>query len=266
MRWIGQPHAGSEGGAPFLLVIGNAYLHKNRIHALQLLTSLRRNEQWTGTLVLAGGHPPFGGSAAVERRYLEADPSEAEYVLDLGSVSASLKAWLYRHASMVLYPTLSEGFGLVPFEAAAFGTPVAYSRRSALAEFLPETGALLEGWNADETSARIADVLANPQRGQDIVEAIRKAGRNLTWRELRNVIWKIHREVVRRPPGAASAFGGIAIGPVVASLTEGERRMLKAYRRSSRMAFALDSTVSLATAGMRWKKRQSARWRIRHVK
>ena len=33
--------------------------------------------------------------------------------------------WLLRHASVVLYPTSAEGFGLVPFEAAQFGTPTA---------------------------------------------------------------------------------------------------------------------------------------------
>ena len=44
-------------------------------------------------------------------------------VVDLGAVDEPAKARLYRDAAAVLYPTLSEGFGLIPFEAAAAGTP-----------------------------------------------------------------------------------------------------------------------------------------------
>jgi glycosyltransferase involved in cell wall biosynthesis len=245
--WLG-------GGAQFLLVIGNAYLHKNRIHALQLFTSLRRNEHWTGRLVLAGGHPPFGGSAAIERRYLDADPSEAEHVLDLGSVSESLKAWLYRYASIVLYPTLSEGFGLVPFEAAAFGTPVAYSRRSALGDFLPETGALLEGWNSDVSARRIADVLGDPAVGREIVDAVRESGRCLTWERTARGYLEIYENVLMRRAGFSLAFGGLTIGPEIATMAPTEQLLLKIYRRS-RVAKAVLDSISAVVTGVRWTKR-----------
>jgi glycosyltransferase involved in cell wall biosynthesis len=248
------------GGAPFLLVIGNAYLHKNRIHALQLFTSLRRNERWIGTLVFAGGHPPFGGSAAIERRYLDADPGEAEYILDLGSVSESLKAWLYRNASMVLYPTLSEGFGLVPFEAAAFGTPVAYSRRSALADFLPETGALLEGWNSDVSARRIASVLGDPAAGRAIVDAVQESGRLLTWERTARDYLGIYKGVLRRRAGFSLALGGLAIGPEITTMTPTEQLLIKIYRRNSILKSALDSVAATASAGRRW-----AEGRKRHV-
>ena len=248
---VDMPSA-SRLGEPFLLVIGNAYLHKNRIHALQIFTSLRRNERWTGTLVLAGGHPPFGGSAAIERGYLDAHPSEAEHVLDLGAVSESLKSWLYRHASMVLYPTLSEGFGLVPFEAAAFGTPVGYSRRSALADFLPETGALLEAWNADVSAKRIADVLADPAAGRAIVDAVLESGRRLTWERTARDYLRIYEHVLTRRAGFSLALGGLAIGPEIAAMAPTEQLLLKIYRRSSVVKSALDSIATIATAGRRW--------------
>ena len=131
-------------------------------------------------LVFAGGHRPVGVSALLERTYLGAHPEDADHVLDLGPVSEGLKTWLDRHAAMVLYPTLYEGFGLVPFEAAAFGTPSSYSRRSALGDFLPDDGALLEGWNADVSARRIAGVLADPSAGRAIVAAVRESGRQLT--------------------------------------------------------------------------------------
>jgi glycosyltransferase involved in cell wall biosynthesis len=240
---------------PFLLVIGNAYLHKNRMHALQVFTSLRRDEHWSGTLVLAGGHPSFGGSAAVERRYLDGHPSDAEHVLDLGPVSESLKAALYRHASMVLYPTLSEGFGFVPFEAAAFGTPVSYSRRSALAEFLPETGALLDGWDADVSATRLAGVLADPTAGRAIVDAVRESGRILTWERTARDYLAIYEQVLTRRAGFSLALGGLAIGPEIAVMAPAEQLLLKIYRRSRAARVVLDAFATAGAAGVRCTER-----------
>ncbi len=46
------------------------------------------------------------------------------------------KAWLYAHAAAVVYPTIYEGFGLVPFEAAAHGTPCLFAPQASLRETL----------------------------------------------------------------------------------------------------------------------------------
>ena len=46
-------------------------------------------------------------------------------------------SWLYRHAALVLFPTLYEGFGLVPFEAAAAGTPCVERLAAQLVRYLP---------------------------------------------------------------------------------------------------------------------------------
>jgi glycosyltransferase involved in cell wall biosynthesis len=55
----------------------------------------------------------------------------------LGAVSEAEKLWLYSNAGLVLYPTLSEGFGLVPFEAAERGVPCLSTRQGSLDEVLP---------------------------------------------------------------------------------------------------------------------------------
>lgn len=237
---------------PFLLVLGNAYLHKNRLHALHILDRLQHTGRWRGGLVFAGGHPPFGGSSMIEQEYLELHPAVAEHVVDVGPVNEGQKAWLYRDAAMALYPTLYEGFGLVPFEAAAFGTPVAYSRRSALSDFLPGEGALLEGWNADVNATRIARVLADPVAQSVIVDAIREAGRSLTWERTARAYIDIYRRVLARPAGFSLALGDLSVGPGAATLGPRELRVLKAYRRSALLKLVLDSIVSTGVAARRW--------------
>ena len=58
-------------------------------------------------------------------------------MVDLGAVDEAEKAWLYANAALVLYPTVNEGFGLVPFEAADAGAPCLWAAHSSLAELLP---------------------------------------------------------------------------------------------------------------------------------
>src|SRR5262249_40090086 len=131
------------GGRPFLLMIGAALPHKNRLFALRVLRELAFERGWEGGLVLAGPDD-FPGISSIphEQRLLERDPRLCEQVLDLGVVSESEKRGLFRNAALVLFPSLCEGFGLVPFEAAAYGTPCLYAWRGAVSEFLPSLGAL----------------------------------------------------------------------------------------------------------------------------
>jgi hypothetical protein len=49
-------------------------------------------------------------------------------------VPSAEKWWVLRHAAAVLYPSRVEGFGLIPFESAAVGTPCLAARVSAIDE------------------------------------------------------------------------------------------------------------------------------------
>ena len=102
----------------FVLCLGTDYAHKNRDLAIAVHQELRRRGREL-TLVLVGPSVPFGGSRNAERQLLEPEDD----VLFLPNVSSRERNWLLRHATIVLYPTSAEGFGLVPFEAARFGTP-----------------------------------------------------------------------------------------------------------------------------------------------
>ena len=95
----------------------------------------------------------------------------------MGSVSPAAKRWLLRHAEVVLYPTSSEGFGLVPFEAAAFDTPTAYVAFGPLREMLPGVDAC-SGWQVRAFADHVFRLVTNPAAQ---VNQIRAAGAALTW-------------------------------------------------------------------------------------
>jgi alpha-1,3-rhamnosyl/mannosyltransferase len=65
-------------------------------------------------------------------------------VRPLGFVSEDELSILYASASMLVYPSLYEGFGLPPLEAMSSGTPVIVSNRSTLPEVVGPAGIMID--------------------------------------------------------------------------------------------------------------------------
>jgi len=72
---------------------------------------------------------------------------------------------LYRHADVVLYPTVGdEPFGLVPLEAMSSGRPIVASRSGGIAETVVdgETGFIVPRDDVASLAARVAELLGDP--------------------------------------------------------------------------------------------------------
>jgi glycosyltransferase involved in cell wall biosynthesis len=178
-----SPITGTKlGESPFLLCLGQDFAHKNRAFALRVLAALRARHDWRGGLVFAGPHVPIGSSASEEAAFLARHPELAELAIDVAAVDEGKKRWLMRNASVMLYPSVHEGFGLVPFEAAETGLVCAFAAQTALAELLPSSLALIEQWDPDATADRIAPYLTSEQRRSEHIAAVRAAAAPLTWR------------------------------------------------------------------------------------
>jgi len=157
----------------FLLVLGNDFEHKNRDFAVRVFADMC-DRGYEGQLVLSGFHLDRGSSFGHE---LSGARQHVDRVMRIGAVSVTEKRWLMRHAQAVLYPTSSEGFGLVPFEAAALGTPTAFVRFGPLRETLPGVDAC-PGWRVRAFADHVFRLIADP--GAQVAQ-IHAAGAVLTW-------------------------------------------------------------------------------------
>ena len=182
---VGEPRqpSGLEklNSRPFLFYIGTDYRHKNRCFALRLLKALRERHGWDGGLVFAGAHVSAGSSAGDEAEYLAIHSELDKQVVDLGAVNEAEKAWLYSNAAAVAYPTIYEGFGVLPFEAAQAGVPSLFASQSSLAELLPSRLALLVPWDAETSADRSIEVLQDGAARSQQVKAIQAAAASHTW-------------------------------------------------------------------------------------
>jgi glycosyltransferase involved in cell wall biosynthesis len=202
-----RPAPARPSGAPegdFLLLLGADFRHKNRVFGLQLVQALL-GRGWDGRLVLAGPHMPHGSSRAEEDALLADDPSLAARVVRLDALSQPEVWWMYANSSLVLYPTVSEGFGLVPFEAAQAGTACMFAPVSSLAEVLDPRDAKLVPWDVEASAECAIELLGDEGERRRLVEAIADRGRRYTWAETATRLVEVYRDVLRRPAQPARA-------------------------------------------------------------
>ncbi len=190
-------------GREAVLCLGTDFHHKNRVFALQVLDEMQRRHGWEGVMVLAGPRVSEGSSAGEEARYSLVHPGVDAALVRLGAISEEEKLWLLRHVSAVVYPTVYEGFGLIPFECADVDVPCLYASQSSLAEVLPENAALLEPWDAGTTADALIEVIRDPDRREKLIADIRAASERYRWSEYGEQAVRLYREA------AAAASRGI---------------------------------------------------------
>ncbi|MHB2000787.1 MAG: glycosyltransferase, partial [Solirubrobacteraceae bacterium] len=197
------PEIDPAPAGPFLLCLGADYAHKNRPFAIELLAALRRLG-WRGRLVLAGPHVPYGSSADEERLLLEPDPELAEHVTDLGPVEEQTKQSLLANARALLYPTVYEGFGLLPLEAARGGIPCLFAAHTSLAELAGEAATLVP-WDAVASAVAAAPLLADGDARDAHLAALERVA-TPSWSDVADRLLAVYEEAASGPPAPAAAW------------------------------------------------------------
>jgi GT2 family glycosyltransferase/glycosyltransferase involved in cell wall biosynthesis len=237
------------GDRPMLLCLGTDFRHKNRLFAIRLLETLRGNHGWDGMLVLAGPRVNYGSSAGEEAAFLLERPELAKFVLTLPAVSEGEKAWLLERCSAVLYPTTYEGFGLMPFEAAASGRPCLFATHTALAETLPGELSTLVPWDPRESAKRVDDLLSTPGAAAEQVLAIRQAGKRFTWQSAGESIADAYLQAATSPGRDATRLATEAV-KLELQRAESERKyneLWGALTEDSRTLLAPDGALTPET-------------------
>jgi glycosyltransferase involved in cell wall biosynthesis len=88
----------------------------------------------------------------------------ADSVIFTGFVSDADLVQMYNAATLVVLPSLDEGFGLPAVEAMACGAPVAASNKGSLPEVLGDVGAYFNPLDAGDISSVIRSLLADDDK------------------------------------------------------------------------------------------------------
>lgn len=141
----------------YVLFVGNRGGYKNFVCLLRAFSSssmISKNFK----LVAFGG----GSFTRDEKKLIKSLRLEAE-VLHMSGDDFILGT-LYKHASLMVYPSMYEGFGFPPLEAMSLGCPVVCSNTSSMPEVSMEAAVYFDPANFDELRSVIEDTLLNPAR------------------------------------------------------------------------------------------------------
>ena len=124
----------------FVLYVGNIKPHKNLVRLIEAFAALRHGEFEDLKLLIIGDE--ISKLPALRRAVHSLKLHK--HVRFLGYQPDDTLAILYRLASLFVFPSLYEGFGLPPLEAMASGTPVVTSNVSSLPEVTGDAAVLVD--------------------------------------------------------------------------------------------------------------------------
>jgi glycosyltransferase involved in cell wall biosynthesis len=198
---LGEPLSNEEIGRvreryqlndPFVLYAGNIKPHKNLERLIEAFHMLRRNGFEHVKLLIIGDEISQYATLrrAVHRHKLH------KHVRFFGFVPDKTLAALYRLASVFVFPSLYEGFGLPPLEAMASGTPVVTSNVSSLPEVVGDAALLIDPYESADIANAIRRVLTEPALAADLRQRGLARVKDFSWERSVARVRDIYEEVL----------------------------------------------------------------------
>jgi glycosyltransferase involved in cell wall biosynthesis len=176
---------------PLLLYVGNIKPHKNLVRLIEAFAELRRRGFDELKLLIIGDEI---SKLPALRRAVHSHKLH-KHVRFLGYLQDETLASLYRLASVFVFPSLYEGFGLPPLEAMASGTPVVTSNVSSMPEVTGDAAVLVDPYNVESIVDGIARVLTDPALAAELRRKGIARAREFSWERSVERTRQLYQEV-----------------------------------------------------------------------
>ena len=175
----------------FLLFSGTLEPRKNLATLLDAWEALVKTSPDALPLVITG---PYGWkSRSLSARLRELKPLGLHY---LGRLPRARQVQVMQAASIFVYPSLYEGFGLPAAEAMACGIPTIVSNRSSLPEVVGDAGLQVEPDDARQLRETIAKVAADDGLSVELAEQGHQRAQRFTWQKAAGEMEEIFLEIL----------------------------------------------------------------------
>jgi glycosyltransferase involved in cell wall biosynthesis len=175
----------------FAVCVGAITTRKNLITLVRAVGQLDSTEV---RLLLIGGDGH--GAAAVDAEIARLNGRGG--AVRTGYLPDRDVAALVRGAAALLHPALAEGFGMVPLEAMAVGTPVVAARVGSIPEVVGGAGILLEPpAEPSAWAAALTEVLGSEQRRQELSAAGTSRAAAFSWSRTANTMLELYHDAAR---------------------------------------------------------------------
>ena len=177
----------------YILSVGTLQAHKG---IAQLIDALASPVLQGYTLLIAGPE----GSQGLDVAGIASNAGLAEgRVRALGYLADADLAVALDRASVFVFPSLAEGFGLPVIEAFNFGTPVVHSDDPAVLEVSAGAGLAVAREPAESYADRLAEAIGSVASDPALAKRMGFAGRDraraFSWTDSAEKIWQLHADL-----------------------------------------------------------------------
>jgi glycosyltransferase involved in cell wall biosynthesis len=173
---------GLPPGVPLILYVGGLSPHKNLHRLLQAVAKLPREAESPWRLVVVGDYQNdsfLGCHSTLAKLAIELNLMDR--VVFTGFVPDNDLVLFYHAATMLVLPSIGEGFGLPVVEAMASGLPVVVSTGGSLPEIAGSACVLFDPLSVEQMAAAIRRTLQDKQLREELRRAGLKRAKLYSW-------------------------------------------------------------------------------------
>lgn len=176
----------------YILCLSTVEPRKNMLRTIKAYEHCILNNSLPYKLVIVGGS---GWNNGEIYDYVQSNDKLKENVIFTGYVSNQDVANIYANASLFIYASLCEGFGLPILEAMQCGVPVITSNTSSMPEVAGDACELVNPYDTKQIEDAITKVLSDTDLQKSMIEKGLKRASNFSWekcaREILDIITKM---------------------------------------------------------------------------
>ncbi len=173
---------------PYILYVGNAYPHKNLERLCRVFAENFAGEE---KLVLVGKDDFF--YRRLRRQIDSLSSKKSRDILIVPNVADVELDILYRRAKAFVFPSLYEGFGLPPLEAAAYGVPVACSDHPCMREILGQAALFFDASDDRAFAAALQRIVSDEKLRLHLGRIGPLRAEKFSWRRMARQTLDIYR-------------------------------------------------------------------------
>ena len=192
-RWVGS-------GNELVLAVGAIQNRKNTLGAVKAMALLPDHYR----LILAGGN---GYGSEVVHEFIRRE-SLGTRVMTPGYVAPEQLESLYQAASVLLFPSLEEGFGFPVLEAMARAVPVVASRTSSLPEVGGDAVLYVDPRSVEEIAGGVKQLVEDSALRAELIRRGLDRVAEFSWRRAAAQTLEVYNEVLGGEKKAAARWEG----------------------------------------------------------
>ena len=177
---------------PYLLFVGTIEPRKNLVTLIEAFNYLKKQYKIEHNLILIG--KKGWKYKAIFEAIAESDYRKNIYHLDY--LNDELVALCYKLATVFVYPSYYEGFGLPLLEAIKLGTPVVCSNTSSLPEVVGDAALQINPHCYLELAEAIIQVIKNDLLRKNLIAKGNRQAKNFSWQQTAYETLQVYRRLL----------------------------------------------------------------------